>query len=140
MTQKLTYLIGLAGICGAVLILPLHAVAVTEGEFENAIIEIEQGKPESGQHIQSLLVCLRNWHLQTGPSETKVSIEQNGETGFTVRATLRGPTLFHFDIRHEQGDTVALLKEVEYQRPGEMFDSVRDSDSKRAILRSLCGT
>lgn len=140
MTQKLTYLIGLAGICGSVLIAPLNAAAVSEGEFESAIIEIEQGKPESGQHIQSLLVCLRNWHLQTGASDTKVSIEQNGQIGFTVRATLRGPTLFHFDVRHEQGDTIALLKEIEYQRPGEMFDSVRDSASKRAILRSVCGS
>jgi hypothetical protein len=116
------------------------AAPVGENDFASAIIEMDRGKPEGGQRVQSLLMCLKNWNASGNAQDNKVTIERNGSVGFTVKATLRGPTLFHFDVRQEQGDTIALLKEIEYQRPGEMFDSIRDADSKRAVLRSVCST
>ncbi len=114
------------------------AAPVGENEFANATIEMERGKPDTGQRVQALLVCLKNWNSPGNAQDNKVTIERNGPAGFTVKATLRGPTLFHFEVRKEQGDTIALLNEIEYQRTGEMFDSIRDAESKRAVLRSVC--
>jgi hypothetical protein len=138
MLRKLIYLT--VGTVACVFFFSYTAMAaeVSEEQFANAAIEMERGKPEDGQRVQSLLGCLKSWRVPGTVQDNKIMIERNGPDGFTVRATLRGPTLFHFDVRQEQGSIVALLNQIEYQRPGEMFDSIRDTDSKRAVLRSVC--
>jgi hypothetical protein len=138
MVRKLIYLTVAALVYVICLSYTAMAAEVSEEEFANAAIEMEPGKPADGQRVQSLLNCLKNWQVPGTIQDNKVMIERNGPEGFTVRATLRGPTLFHFDVRQEQGNTVALLNRIEYQRPGEMFDSIRDAESKRAVLRSVC--
>lgn len=138
MLRTSVYLTAVAVFCAISLTSGARAASVDENQFTNAIIEMDRGKPENGQRVQSLLVCLKNWNAPGNAQNNKVTIERNGSVGFTVKATLRGPTLFHFDVRQEQGDTIALLKEIEYQRPGEMFDSIRDTESKRAVLHSVC--
>jgi hypothetical protein len=138
MIGKLIPLLGVLDLCAALAVEPARAAPLTESDFTSAIIEMERAKPDRGDRVGTLLNCLKNWKSGDRAPATAVTITRVGTAGFTVSAVLRGRTLFHFQLLREQGDMVAVLDEIEYQRSGEMYDSLRDTESKRAVLRSVC--
>ena len=117
-----------------------RAAVYGEGELRSAAIRIDAGRPEGGQTVAVLIDCLAAWNPGDRTAPNEVEIARLGDDTFTVAATLRSRSVFHFQVARESGKLVALLRRVEYIVPNRnAFQQLTDTESKRAVLRSACG-
>lgn len=137
MTRMLTaglVAIALIGAGGA------QAARIDEDELRRASIQMDAGAFEHGQTVEQLILCLRQWKPEGDRRPTNaVEIARLSDDTFTVAADLRSRSIFHFQVAHERGTPVALLRRVEYVVPNRgAYQQVTDAETKRAMLRSVC--
>ena len=112
---------------------------VSEAEFRKALIQMDPGRRELMQDIETLIGCLSRWSPGEGTRDNKVSITRTGPDRFTVSATLRSPTNMYFEMTREYDAPVAILRRVEYLFPERRaFQQITDAETKRELLHSAC--
>ncbi len=117
-----------------------RAAVFGEAELRSAAIQVDPGRAEGGQTVESLIGCLRSWNPGDRKSPNEVELARLNDDTFTVAATLRSRSVFHFQVAREAGRLVALLRRVEYVVPNRAaYQQLTDTESKRAVLRSACG-
>lgn len=115
------------------------AARVSEQDLRFATIQMDAGAFEHGQTVEQLILCLRTWKPNDGRAPNAVEIARLSDDIFTVAATLRSRSIFHFQVARERGEPVALLRRVEYQVPAHgAYQQVTDAETKRVMLRSAC--
>jgi hypothetical protein len=115
------------------------AVWVSEVEFRKAAIQMDAGKRELMRDIETLVTCLESWNPGDGRQYNKVEIKRTGRERFTISTALRSPTNMYFEVTHEYGAPVAVLRRVEYLFPERhAFQQITDAETKRAALHSAC--
>jgi hypothetical protein len=116
-----------------------QAARVDETELRFAAIQMDDGRFERGQTVEQLIQCLQAWDRDARRQRNTVEIARLSDDVFTVTAELRSRSIFHFQVTHERGAAVALLRRVEYVVPGHgAYQQVTDTDTKRAMVASAC--
>ncbi|MBV8166454.1 MAG: hypothetical protein JO021_06645 [Alphaproteobacteria bacterium] len=115
------------------------AARVAETELRFSLIQMDADRAERGQTVEQLIQCLRAWNPGERRRRNAVEIARLSDDVFTVTADLRSRSIFHFQVTHEYGNAVALLRRVEYVVPGHgAYQQVTDADTKRALVASAC--
>ena len=115
------------------------AEEISEAEFRNGVIQMNAGIREPMQDVATLIACLRAWSPGAGPRDNKVEITRTGVDRFTISVSLRSPTNMYFEVGHENGAPVAVLRRIEYRFPDrDAYQQITDPETKRAVLHSAC--
>ena len=115
------------------------AAVYGEGELRSAAIQMDAGQRENGQTVEMLIACLGAWNPGDRTEPNEVEIARLSDDVFTVAATLRSRSVFHFQVAREAGRLVAVLRRVEYVVPGrDAYQQLTDAESKRTVLRAAC--
>jgi hypothetical protein len=116
-----------------------EAKRASENELRYALIQMDPNQPERGQTVDQFIQCLQIWNPGDRKAANKVQIARLNEDTFTVTADLRTRSIFHFQVTHEHGYDVALLRRVEYVQPrGAAYQQITDAETKRAVVTSAC--
>ena len=115
------------------------AQEVGESEFRKAVIQMDPGRRELMQDIETLIACLSTWSPGKGKGDNAVSIAHTGPDRYTLSVTLRSPTNMYFEMTREYDAPVAILRRVEYLFPERnAFQQITDAETKREVLHSAC--